>query len=316
MLPRSRILPILLAGVGIALIVGGLVAPRFLLGDGRLPLDLENSTWTLRDPEGTYLGEPAPVTRQLHMGIQNPADRETTGVRVGDTLRAGTAGRDFDNLVSAATWSYEMDRVTGQPTGDMRLQSVMAMPETTVSAGGQWLKFPADVAQEDYEVFDPTLRATAPAHFVGQEEVAGRTVYRFEQDIAPTNVALAYADLRNTTTVEGPEGEQIRAFLFHSARRVILVDQVSGLVVGLEEKVDDYYADAQGARLKELVTYDARMDEAQVEGLAGQLGTVFSQAQSRAVTIGVIALGALLAVAGLAGAVRPERTRPRHTFAE
>ena len=43
MLSTSRILAALLTGLGIALIVGGLLAPRFLIGDGRLPLDLELS---------------------------------------------------------------------------------------------------------------------------------------------------------------------------------------------------------------------------------------------------------------------------------
>ena len=49
MLPKSRIVSALLVGVGLALIVAGLIAPRFLNGDARFPLNLENTTWTLHD---------------------------------------------------------------------------------------------------------------------------------------------------------------------------------------------------------------------------------------------------------------------------
>ncbi|WP_291313242.1 DUF3068 domain-containing protein [Corynebacterium sp. UBA2622] len=305
MLPTSRILSALLTGLGIALVVGGLIAPRFLVGDGRLPLSLEDTTWTMTDPQGKYLGRTAPVTRQLHMEIQDPSDEDTASVRVGDTLRAGEAGSDFDNLVSAATWSYVMDRRSGEPQGDMHLQTVMATPAVDVANGGSWLKLPSDVEQKTYTVFDPTLRSGAAADFTGEEDIKGRSVYTFEQRINPTNVAMAYADMRNTKTIQGPDGQQIRAFLFHSAQRRLLVDQISGLVVGMDEKVDDYYGDAQGRRLEDYVAYDAHMPRERVESMTDQLGSVRSADQSRAVRYGVIGLGTLLTLAGLVGTLRP-----------
>ncbi|WP_342318985.1 DUF3068 domain-containing protein [Corynebacterium mayonis] len=315
MLSASRIFSVLLTGLGIALIAGGVVAPRFLLGDARLPLDLEHTTWTLTDDNGTYRGESVPVTRQLHMQIQNPADEDSVGIRIGDSLRAGAAERDFDNLVAASTWSYEMDRGTGLPVSAMRVSAVMATPDAVVQKGGVWLKFPADVAQETYDVFEPHLRETVPATFVGEDEVEGRRVYRFEQHVAPTNVALKYADVRNTKTILGPEGEQIRSFYYHSAHRELTVDQISGLVVGVKERVDDFYGDVAGQRLEEIIRYDAGMEQGDVEKLAGQLGAVYSQGQSRSVTIAVIALGAVLALIGVIGALRSgnkRRSRGRH----
>ncbi|MDO5454846.1 MAG: DUF3068 domain-containing protein, partial [Corynebacterium sp.] len=47
MLPKSRILSALLVGLGAALMVGGLLSPALINADGRLPLDLENTTWTI-----------------------------------------------------------------------------------------------------------------------------------------------------------------------------------------------------------------------------------------------------------------------------
>ncbi|QYH20296.1 DUF3068 domain-containing protein [Corynebacterium aquatimens] len=83
MLEKSRALSTLLLGLGIALVVGGLVAPRFLLGDGRLPLSINDVTWTISDPDGLRDGQPAPVVHQLHMEIRNPSDADTASVRVG-----------------------------------------------------------------------------------------------------------------------------------------------------------------------------------------------------------------------------------------
>lgn len=304
---RSRVLSTLLLGLGIALMVGGLVAPRFLLGDGRLPLSLGELTWTITDPEGMRDGRPAPVTHQLHMEIRNPSDAQSASVRIGDTLRAGTAGTDFDNLVVASTWAYELDRVSGEATGPAQAQLVMAMPATEIPVDGVWLKFPAGVEQRDYDVFDPVLRGTAPAQFTGEREIAGRTVYTFRQEIPPTNIAQRYADMRNTLTVDTPDGQQLRTFLTHKATRELTVDQITGLVVGIDEQVDDYYADATGRGIRNIVLYDGSMDPAQVEAHVEALAGVASQARSQTATWTVIGIGALLALLGLNGALRRGR---------
>ncbi|WKD56832.1 hypothetical protein CAPI_01290 [Corynebacterium capitovis DSM 44611] len=318
----SRLFPAIMAGLGVALLSAGVLAPRLLLGDARLPLGLTETTWTISDAEGSYNGETVPVTHQLHMHIQEPADTDSASIRVGDTLRAGEAGQDFDNLVSASTWSFAMDRRSGQPEGTLKLQSVMTMPETEVPTEGvamHWFKLPSNTGREEYQIFDPVLRTTAPATFAGEEHIAGRTVYRFEQTVQPTNVARLYADTRNTKTLErpvdpeDPEGEktQIRSFRFHSAQREFLVDQVSGLVVGINENVDDYYGDAQGAKLEQIISYSGTMSSEQTEGMVKQLKSVYSASQSRALTYGVIGVGALMTLIGCLLALWPVLTRRR-----
>ncbi|QYH20295.1 DUF3068 domain-containing protein [Corynebacterium aquatimens] len=219
-------------------------------------------------------------------------------------MRAGTAETDFENLVSASTWAFQMDRRTGEVAEPADVQLVMAMPATQVPVEGHWLKFPANVRQDTYDVFDPVLRGAAPAQFVGEEEIAGRTVYTFRQEIAPTNVAQRYADMRNTLVVEGPQGEPIRTFLTHKASRELKVDQVTGLVVGIAEQVDDYYADATGRGLRNIVLYDGSMQPADIEANVEALAGVASQERSAQVTWIVIGLGALMALAGLIGALR------------
>ena len=303
----TRVLPTLLFGAGVALVVGGLVAPQALLVDARLPLDLENTTWTISDPEGTRDGKPAPVVRQLHLEVRNPSDEDTASVRIGDTLRAGAEDSDFDNLVSASTWAYRLDRVSGEARETAQVQLVMAMPAVEVPVDGVWLKFPVDVKRQDYDVFDPALRGTAPAQFVGSEKIDGREVYRFSQEIAPTNLAQRYADDRNTAYVEGPEGEQQRAFLFHSAKRELAVDKVTGIVVGIDEKVDDFYGDARGRGLQNVVTYDAHADEDQMHALLAELDGVDPESRARTIGWVVTAVGGVLALVGLLLAVRRRR---------
>ena len=281
MLPTSRILSVLLAGVGAALVVAGLLAPSVLLSGNRLPLALGEATWTITDPNGTRDGEAAPVTRQLHMEIQEPSDGDTASVRVGDTLRAGESGSDFNDLLTASTWSYAVDRVTGAATGPAQALLVMGMPATQVPIDGAWLTFPAPATQDTVQVFDPVLRGSTPAEFAGEEEIAGRTVHRYTQRTEPTNVAMRYADPRNTLTVEGENGEPQRTFLHHAADREILVDQETGVVVGIDEKVDDYYADAEGNGVKNVVTYDGVMDRQDVEKLVQKVADAQTAAADR-----------------------------------
>ena len=311
MLPTSRILSVLLAGVGAALVVAGLLAPNVLLSGNRLPLALGEATWTITDPNGTRDGEAAPVTRQLHMEIQEPSDSDTASVRVGDTLRAGESGSDFNDLITASTWSYAVDRVTGAATGPAETQLVMAMPATQLPIDGAWLTFPAPATQDTVEVFDPVLRGSAPAEFAGEEEIAGRTVYRYAQHIAPTNVAMRYADPRNTLTLEGENGEPQRTFLHHAADREILVDQETGVVVGIDEKVDDFYADAEGRGVQNVVTYDGVMDRQDVEKLVHKVADAQTAAADRGLWKVVAWVGAALTLAGLAGALRPGRAARR-----
>lgn len=306
MLPKSRILSALLVGLGLALVVGSLLAPRFLLGDGRLPLDLERTTWTLHDEDGTREGERAPVTRQLHMEIQDPANDDVASVRIGDTLRAGTAERDFDNLVAASTWSMVLDRLTGEVALPAQVAFVMGMPPVEVPLDAPWLKLPSDVQQQDYAIFDSQLRGGAPAQFAGEEEIAGRTVYTFTQHIEPTNLALRYADPFNTSSAEVDE-ESVRTFRYYAADREYQVDQISGLVVGIKEKVDVFYADNEGAHPNNVYTYDAAMDPADTEAMVQQLSRVYSQSVSQKATWAVLALGVLIALLGLVGAFRPAR---------
>lgn len=298
MLRFSRSLAALVAGVGIALVVAGMLAPRVLLSGERLPLALGDATWTITDPDGMRAGKSAPVTRQLHLEVMEPSGDERAAIRVGDSVRAGEAPGDFENLVSATTWSYELDRVSGEALSPAQAQVVFAMPAAQVAVNGVWLKFPSPAPASDVDVFDPVLRGTAPARFVDTQEIGGRTVNRYQQTVAPTNVAQRYADPRNTLTIDGE-----RTFFTHAAERELLVDEQTGVVVGINERVDDYYADAEGNGVQNVLTYDGRMDEAQVTELVQRVGQAQPKAANPLLWWIVTGVGAVLALVGLIGSV-------------
>ena len=298
MLRFSRSLAALVAGVGIALVVAGMLAPRVLLSGERLPLALGDATWTITDPDGMRAGESAPVTRQLHLEVMEPSGDERAAIRVGDSVRAGEAPGDFENLVSATTWSYELDRVSGEALSPAQAQVIFAMPAAQVAVNGVWLKFPSPAPASDVDVFDPVLRGSAPARFVDTQEIGGRTVNRYQQTVAPTNIAQRYADPRNTLTIDGE-----RTFFTHAAERELLVDEQTGVVVGINERVDDYYADAEGNGVQNVLTYDGRMDEAQVTELVQRVGQAQPKAANPLLWWIVTGVGAVLALVGLIGSV-------------
>lgn len=298
MLRFSRSLAALVAGVGIALVVAGMLAPRVLLSGERLPLALGDATWTITDPDGMRAGESAPVTRQLHLEVMEPSGDERAAIRVGDSVRAGEAPGDFENLVSATTWSYELDRVSGEALSPAQAQVIFAMPAAQVAVNGVWLKFPSPAPASDVDVFDPVLRGSAVARFVDTQEIGGRTVNRYQQTVAPTNVAQRYADPRNTLTIDGE-----RTFFTHAAERELLVDEQTGVVVGINERVDDYYADAEGNGVQNVLTYDGRMDEAQVTELVQRVGDAQPKAANPLLWWIVTGVGAVLALVGLIGSV-------------
>ena len=298
MLRFSRSLAALVAGVGIALVVAGMLAPRVLLSGERLPLALGDATWTITDPDGMRAGESAPVTRQLHLEVMEPSGDERAAIRVGDSVRAGEAPGDFENLVSATTWSYELDRVSGEALSPAQAQVIFAMPAAQVAVNGVWLKFPSPAPASDVDVFDPVLRGSAVARFVDTQEIGGRTVNRYQHTVAPTNIAQRYADPRNTLTIDGE-----RTFFTHAAERELLVDEQTGVVVGINERVDDYYADAEGNGVQNVLTYDGRMDEAQVTELVQRVGQAQPKAANPLLWWIVTGVGAVLALVGLIGSV-------------
>ncbi|KQB84343.1 hypothetical protein Cocul_01140 [Corynebacterium oculi] len=301
-------------GVGAALFIAGLVAPRVVDQEARLPLDIGELTWTLLDEaaESMVLADPqrpvvtTPVVRQMHTTLEEPSTQDRVMVRVGTSQLRESQQEEKDRLMSAQVWSYEVDRSTGAATGPAVLSQQLASPTTEVAGLGSWWKFPSEVERRSYDAFDETLRASAPAEFQGAEQRDGREVYHFRQVIEPTNVAQLYPGVFNTTDFpEGEGGEDGRGFLFHSATRDYYVDQVSGLVVDLHERIDDYYGTADGAKREQVLAFEGGLVEGQSEQLLAAAQKVARQGHLGVWSWAGIVVGVVLMVVGALGALRP-----------
>ncbi len=311
MLSTSRILSVLLLGLGVALLVAGLAAPRFIPADGRMPLDLAATTWTLRDDEAQtrLMTDPAgrvlevPVTRQLHLEVQNPANEDEATVRIGDTFLRESRQAELDRLISAQVWSYRLDRLDGSATSPARLTDQIGSPGVQTDVEGVWLKFPTDAGQTTYEVFDPRLRQARPAVFAESLELAGREVYRYRQEVEPTNLAQLYANWRNTTVFPEEDGGTSPGYLFYSVTRDLFVDQRTGMVVEVRENIEEFYGDAEGQPREQVLSFEGRMAQAQIDALLEQAAEINDGETARLVRWIALGGGAVLAVVGLAGSL-------------
>lgn len=305
MLPTTRILSVLLLGLGVALVAVGILAPRWINTEARLPLDLSRTTFTLKDDhartrlinDGRVLD--AGVVRQWHMDILPPTDANTATVRIGVTDVRESRQADVDRLIQASVWTYPLDRLSGEALAPATVSAQLGSPTESVPVDGAWLKFPSDAQQTTYEVFDPTLRSTTPAVFSEEIDRGGRTIYRYSQEIKPTNVAEKYASVFNTT-----QKDENALYLYHSGNRQWYVDQISGLVVDVEENIEDYFGDADGTRREDALIFHGRMSEDDKVALFEQASAVSDGSVARVLYRVALAAGVVLSVVGLMGAFR------------
>ncbi len=139
MLPKSRIVSALAIGLGLALVAWGVLFPRIVPTDARLPLSLKQTTMTLVDQHATqripndgttYTG---PMTKQYHAELLPPVDQEVATARIGVSLMRGEHGpegaiqaSDLDRLVEATVWTYTFKRTTGMNTSPVKFVNMPA----------------------------------------------------------------------------------------------------------------------------------------------------------------------------------------------
>lgn len=318
MLPKSRVISIVLLGLGVALLVAGIVTPQFLHASARLPLDLTGATYTLTDEDGTALKMSeegteeynGPVTYQMHVDVQDPSDAQNATVSIGESTFRGFGDDDaIENLVQAQIWNYSIDRITGEATSEAEISYQLASPMTTSAVDGYWFKFPSDAAKTTYPAYDPTLRAARDAVFEEELEVDGRTVYRYHQEIEPVNVATLYAGAFNTTQLETEDGGTEAGYLFHSGTRELYVDQETGLLIGMDVDIHDYYADREGNADHDALVLNASSTDEDRAAMLAQAAEVPKESTARNVRLGLLIAGGVLAVLGLIGTFWPRRKR-------
>lgn len=315
MLPRSRIIAVLIIGLGAAMIAAGAFLPRLVSDDPRIPLDLPDTTYALRAedgvssrllPDGTREDAVGPIRRQFHGELIEPADERRVSVRVGTSttreLPPEVMGTDpILELVDAAVWTFTIDRLGGEFLGPAMLTDQMAGVPVEVPVDGYWVKFPADAGPVSYPVFDDFLRRTVPAEFVGAEERGGNEVLRYRQTVQPTNLATLYRSNTSQIDVDGKTG-----FLMYQGTRDWLVEPESGMVVDIDEDLDLRWESREGERLRTALRFTGGIDDQSSARLLQQALEVADTAPVRPWSIALLVIGAILAFGGIVGAMRPE----------
>ncbi len=136
--------------------------------------------------------------------------------------------------VSATESIVAFDRHTGAGVPGYN-QTVNGEP---VEHEGQILKFPFGTEKRDYEFWDATILAAAPAVYEGEEEIQGITVYRFVQTIQPTVVE----QLDVPGTLAGSDQDAVEAERVYANVRTLWVEPQTGVIIRGQEEQDSHLA--------------------------------------------------------------------------
>lgn len=307
MLPRSRVFSALLVGLGVALMVAGLLTPRLIHADPRIPLEPADTTLRLVDPEaktrllsdGRVLT--SPVTKQIHVQLQDPASADHVTENVGVSLLRDSYQEDRDRLISATVWNMNLDRASAEIQEPLTVRDQLVGPSTSApeALGALWLHFPLNPEKRAYEVLDDTLRAPVTAEFIGEDEVDGRQVMHYRQNIAAQNVHDHYQNFFTSTEIDGEE-----LFLFHSGTRDFYVDAATGVIINIEEDIHDFYGTTAAEPREDVLRFHGQLDEDAVAQRVSHAAALPKAETVKAWGWGLLALGAVLTLLALVGAFR------------
>lgn len=162
---------------------------------------------------------------------------------------------------SDETAVYESNSTTTRANGDLVVSNTERIPfnrhdsimddccdanvngvDITDFEGLNPYKFPFFTEKDDYLYFDATLRQALPAQYVGEEELHGLNVYKFEQVIEPTE----YAELEVPGDLVGSDEASFVAPRFYSNTRTFWVEPTTGVIVKGMEQQRQYLAGPDG----------------------------------------------------------------------
>ena len=230
---RRRAIGLSLLALGAVLLGAALAVRLFLVPTMvRLPLDQTGST-TVADQNATWFDQETleqkngPVEANVVVQGDPTSEDATDDVAV---WVSGTTITDEDgDIVTPPTETVTcLDRHTAESLScdSARLNGEPADIE------GLTVTFPLGTERRDYDVWNSNAGAASTARYVGEEELEGLSVYRFEQDI-PEQVI----DRREVpaSLAGGTESGNVTADVVFSNDRVLYVEPTSGSIVKVTE---------------------------------------------------------------------------------
>ena len=194
------------------------------------PLDIDSTdvsvgTGTYLDPATGRETGPAKITITRHV-VGNVTEAERTGHAVWDIATrtdtpATLTAQDPRQAYSFSVDRWVFDRHTNEP--------VACCGSDPPVDGEAYLKFPFDLGEHDYVVWNATAMEAYIAHFDGTQKVNGHQLYRFVGAVEPVRIGSlsvpgGVVGLTGTGTVAADE-------YYANPREVTLVDPVTGAPV-------------------------------------------------------------------------------------
>jgi hypothetical protein len=249
-----RIIGLTLAVLGVLLIAAAVSLPTWVTSMVvKFPLD-EHQTATLTAGNASYFSQKAlkertGVTISATYTITGDPGKGSSSVAVWNQVSTVTDVTNHE-LISQTTRTFAFDRRTAQLV-DCCGASVNG-DKSVHQTGMLGYVFPFGTQKQTYQVYDTTLKRTAPFTYTGTSTVNGIPVYVFTQDVAPTQVAT----LPIPGALLGLKASVVTMGEFDQQHQVYYVDPETGALVNVREHQIVTLRDP-GTRAVVKVLYDA-----------------------------------------------------------
>lgn len=283
-----------LMGLGAFLLAGALAVQLFLVPTMvRLPLD-QQSAVTVSDENATYLDRSALRVRE---GLV------TVNLRVQGDAGDAEATDDVAVWYSGTTITDGRGELITDPSEtinciDRRNAEAVDCDVRSADIEGLTLTFPFDTEKQDYDVWNGNAGQTFPARYVGEEEINGVDVYRFEISIPETVIDESQVPSR---IAGGGSNTMVTAEVVYSSERQILVEPVSGKIVSSVEQPTIFLRGPGGATGATVLQADLGPDEATLQANAADAADTRDEIRLISVIVpwSMVALGLILAAVGV-----------------
>lgn len=208
-----------------------------------------------------------------------------------------TAVRDVTNHKEDVSFSERrsaFDKYTGV---GMNCCGV-SIDKAPVTLEGQIYKFPFDVEKKAYKVFNSTTGKAFEAKYVGEDQVNGLPVYKFEQDIPETKLETVTAP---ASVFNMPDEGDVQLDRLYTGKNTLWIEPVTGSPVKQEQQRNEVLKSADGVERSKAFVATATMTAATVDSLVKAASDGKSQIGLIKTTIPLVlvVLGLLLIVGGV-----------------
>ncbi len=215
-----------------------------------------------------------------------------------------TAQVDFDCGGTQAPLSLNIDRVafdrnTGETVKWEGTYSETGGEKTSpADFEGLYFKFPFDTQKKTYKFWDDTLLKSTDAKYVGEGDVKGLKVYKFEQVVEPIGVGT----IDVPGDLVGSEEPSVTADQFYSSTSYYSVEPVTGVII-VGRTAQDNYLEVDGVRKLTTTKADLQYSDATIQDTVDEYKSkaTLLTAVKTYIPIGGAVLGILLIGAGLWG---------------